>query len=84
MPKKYKISVLPGDGIGKEVIPQAVRVMHGAKDAVGGITIEDITDYQLMMENALFAEKMSGVGMLSSGIAHDMKGIFAILGLLSN
>jgi 3-isopropylmalate dehydrogenase len=43
MPKKYKISVLPGDGIGKEVIPEAVRVMHAAKDAVGGITIEDIT-----------------------------------------
>ncbi|UCH04472.1 MAG: hypothetical protein JSW05_13055 [Candidatus Thorarchaeota archaeon] len=43
MPKKYKISVLPGDGIGKEVIPEAVRVMYAAKDAVGGITIEDIT-----------------------------------------
>ncbi|MFX0045489.1 MAG: isocitrate/isopropylmalate dehydrogenase family protein [Candidatus Hermodarchaeota archaeon] len=40
---KYKISVLPGDGIGREVIPEAVRVMHAAKDAVGGITIEDIT-----------------------------------------
>jgi signal transduction histidine kinase len=44
------------------------------------ITVKDITDYQLMMENALFSEKMSGVGMLASGIAHDMKGIFAILG----
>ncbi len=43
MPKKYKISVLPGDGIGKEVIPEAVRVMHAAKDAAGGIDIEDIT-----------------------------------------
>ncbi|MFX1415730.1 MAG: isocitrate/isopropylmalate family dehydrogenase, partial [Promethearchaeota archaeon] len=43
MPKKYRISVLPGDGIGKEVIPEAVRVMHSAKDAVGGITIEAIT-----------------------------------------
>ncbi len=43
MPKKYKISVLPGDGIGKEVIPEAVRVMHAAKDAVGNFEIGDIT-----------------------------------------
>ncbi|MBN2049707.1 MAG: PocR ligand-binding domain-containing protein [Spirochaetales bacterium] len=44
------------------------------------ITVEDITDYQVMMENALFAEKLTGVGMLASGIAHDLKNVFAILG----
>ncbi|MHA2379392.1 MAG: isocitrate/isopropylmalate dehydrogenase family protein [Candidatus Thorarchaeota archaeon] len=43
MPKRYKISVLPGDGIGKEVIPEAVRVMYAAKEIVGGIHIEDHT-----------------------------------------
>ncbi len=30
MGRKYKISVLPGDGIGKEVIPEAVSVMKEA------------------------------------------------------
>ena len=44
------------------------------------ITLTDITDYQMMTENALFAEKMSGVGMIASGIAHDMKSVFSILG----
>jgi PAS domain S-box-containing protein len=44
------------------------------------VSLKDITNYQLMTENALFAEKMSGVGMLASGIAHDIKGIFAVIG----
>jgi hypothetical protein len=30
MGDKRKIAVIPGDGIGKEVIPQAVRVMEAA------------------------------------------------------
>ena len=44
------------------------------------VSIEDVTDYQLMIEKALFSEKMAGVGLLASGIAHDIKGVFAILG----
>ena len=28
MPKKYIINVIPGDGIGKEVIPIAVKVLN--------------------------------------------------------
>ncbi|MBI9106716.1 MAG: PocR ligand-binding domain-containing protein [Spirochaetales bacterium] len=44
------------------------------------ITLTDITDYQMMIENAMFAERMSGVGMVASGIAHDMKSVFSILG----
>jgi 3-isopropylmalate dehydrogenase len=31
--KKYKIAVLPGDGIGPEVIAQAIKVLHSAADA---------------------------------------------------
>lgn len=44
------------------------------------ITVADITDYQVMMEQSFFAERMAGIGMLASGIAHDMKGLFSILG----
>ena len=28
--KAYKIAVIPGDGIGKEVVPEAIRVLEGA------------------------------------------------------
>ena len=27
--KAYKIAVIPGDGIGKEVVPEAIRVLEG-------------------------------------------------------
>ena len=36
MTRTYKISVLPGDGIGREVIPQAVRVLRAVEELVGG------------------------------------------------
>jgi tartrate dehydrogenase/decarboxylase / D-malate dehydrogenase len=32
MSKNYRIALLPGDGIGKEVVPQAVRVLKAAAD----------------------------------------------------
>ncbi|TFG99933.1 isocitrate/isopropylmalate dehydrogenase family protein [Candidatus Thorarchaeota archaeon] len=38
--KTYKISVLPGDGIGRDVIPQAVRVLQEVQDRVGGFQVE--------------------------------------------
>jgi tartrate dehydrogenase/decarboxylase/D-malate dehydrogenase len=28
--KKFRIAVIPGDGIGKEVMPEGVRVMEAA------------------------------------------------------
>lgn len=40
MPRKYKIAVLPGDGIGREVIPQAVSVMNEAASVVGGLDLD--------------------------------------------
>ncbi|MHA2141701.1 MAG: isocitrate/isopropylmalate dehydrogenase family protein [Candidatus Thorarchaeota archaeon] len=40
MARKYKISVLPGDGIGKEVIPEAVAVMKAAITHTSGLEIE--------------------------------------------
>lgn len=36
MSRTYKISVLPGDGIGREVVPQAVRVLQAVEELVGG------------------------------------------------
>jgi 3-isopropylmalate dehydrogenase len=38
--RKYKISVLPGDGIGREVIPEAVAVMKTATSSTSGLEIE--------------------------------------------
>ena len=38
--RKYKISVLPGDGIGREVIPEAVAVMNAVVSVTSGLEIE--------------------------------------------
>src|SRR5262245_34575085 len=38
--KNYKIAVYPGDGIGPEVIEQAVRVLSSAQHALGEFTCE--------------------------------------------
>ncbi|RDE15546.1 MAG: isocitrate/isopropylmalate dehydrogenase family protein [Candidatus Thorarchaeota archaeon] len=40
MVRKYKIAVLPGDGIGKEVVPQAVEVLDATEKAVNGLRFE--------------------------------------------
>jgi 3-isopropylmalate dehydrogenase len=40
MPRTYKIAVLPGDGIGREVVPEAIRVLHTAIAKSGGIKID--------------------------------------------
>ncbi|TFG31946.1 isocitrate/isopropylmalate dehydrogenase family protein [Candidatus Thorarchaeota archaeon] len=40
MPRTYKISVLPGDGIGRDVIPQAVRVLDSVQNRIGGFQTE--------------------------------------------
>jgi 3-isopropylmalate dehydrogenase len=38
--RKYRIAVLPGDGIGREVVPQAVRVLQATENAVSGLKLE--------------------------------------------
>jgi isocitrate/isopropylmalate dehydrogenase len=38
--RTYRISVLPGDGIGREVIPQAVRVLRDAEELIGGFQMD--------------------------------------------
>ncbi|MHA1812788.1 MAG: isocitrate/isopropylmalate family dehydrogenase, partial [Candidatus Thorarchaeota archaeon] len=36
----YKIAVLPGDGIGKEVVPEAVKVLRAAIESCNGPDVE--------------------------------------------
>ena len=38
--KSFKIAVLPGDGIGKEVIAQAIRVLNHAQNSTNGFTLD--------------------------------------------
>jgi len=33
--KSYKIAVIPGDGIGKEVVPEGIRVLDAAAGKFG-------------------------------------------------
>ena len=40
MTRKYKLAVLPGDGIGREVTPQAVRVLEAAEETISGLRLE--------------------------------------------
>ncbi|MFW9793179.1 MAG: isocitrate/isopropylmalate dehydrogenase family protein [Candidatus Thorarchaeota archaeon] len=40
MGRKYKIAVLPGDGIGREVIPEAVKVMNEVASVIKGLELE--------------------------------------------
>ncbi|WP_101842619.1 tartrate dehydrogenase [Halobacillus sp. Marseille-P3879] len=37
--KKYEISVIPGDGIGKEVVPEAIRVLNKLSEIHGGFQL---------------------------------------------
>ena len=39
MPRKYKIAVIPGDGIGPEVVNEAVRVLRACEEAVPGLRL---------------------------------------------
>jgi 3-isopropylmalate dehydrogenase len=40
MPRKYKIVVLPGDGVGKEVIPEAIKVTKAAEESIDGFSLD--------------------------------------------
>ena len=56
MPRKYKIAVLPGDGIGREVIPAALRVLLAAEEKVSGFQLEPI-EYECGGEYYLKTER---------------------------
>jgi tartrate dehydrogenase/decarboxylase / D-malate dehydrogenase len=55
--KKYEIAVIPGDGIGKEVVPAAVQVLHTLADVHGGIRFE-FTEFPWSCEYYLEHGKM--------------------------
>ena len=55
--KKYEIAVIPGDGIGKEVVPAAVRVLQTLADVHGGIQFE-FTEFPWSCEYYLEHGKM--------------------------
>ncbi|MGC8816272.1 MAG: isocitrate/isopropylmalate dehydrogenase family protein [Candidatus Hadarchaeum sp.] len=38
--RKYKIAVIPGDGVGPEVIREGVKVLRAAADVVGGVEFD--------------------------------------------
>ncbi|MBX5326820.1 MAG: isocitrate/isopropylmalate dehydrogenase family protein [Candidatus Bathyarchaeia archaeon] len=40
MPRKYRIVVLPGDGVGKEVIPEAAKILKTTENTAGGLHLE--------------------------------------------
>jgi 3-isopropylmalate dehydrogenase len=40
MPSKYKIVVLRGDGVSREVIPEAVKVLKAAQEVVTGLELD--------------------------------------------
>jgi 3-isopropylmalate dehydrogenase len=40
MARRYKIVVLPGDGVGREVVPEAVRVLKATQASMSGLNLE--------------------------------------------
>lgn len=40
--EKYRIAVVPGDGVGPEVLREGIRVLKRAADLDGGFSIEDV------------------------------------------
>jgi len=49
MPKKYNIVVLRGDGISKEVIPEAVKALQATQDVVKGLDLK-FTEFECGFE----------------------------------
>jgi tartrate dehydrogenase/decarboxylase/D-malate dehydrogenase len=37
--KTYNIAVIPGDGIGMEVIPEGIKALQAAQQVVGGFEL---------------------------------------------
>jgi len=44
MTRRYSIAAIPGDGIGKEVVPACLAVLQAAAARAGGFALE-VTEY---------------------------------------
>ena len=54
MTHTYKIVVLPGDGVGREVVPETVKVLKAARDTVTGF------DFDFVAESTIWKVERSG------------------------
>lgn len=50
MPRRYKIVVLPGDGVSREVIPEAVKALKAAQQVVTGLEL-DFVEFECGFEH---------------------------------
>lgn len=55
--KKIEIAVIPGDGIGKEVVPEAIKVLETVANVHGGLSF-DFTEFPWSSDYYLEHEKM--------------------------
>ncbi len=83
--RKYRIAVVPGDGIGKEVVPQAVRVARAAMESVKGLGLEFVdieaggeyylkTNQEWSEESEEFVKKEADATLLGAVGALDKHG----------
>ncbi|MBP2075793.1 tartrate dehydrogenase [Oceanobacillus polygoni] len=77
--KKFQIAAIPGDGIGKEVVPAAIDILEAVSDLHGGLSFE-FTDFPYSCEYYL----EHGVMMPDDGVERlkDFDSIF--LGAVGN
>ena len=54
---RYRIAVIPGDGIGPEVIREGVKVLRAAADAVGGVDL-DFVEFPFGAEHYLMTKEL--------------------------
>jgi tartrate dehydrogenase/decarboxylase/D-malate dehydrogenase len=71
--RNYKIATIPGDGIGKEVVPEGIRVLDAVAKRVGGFSLQ-WQSFDWSCERYAKTGKM----MPNDGLAQirDMSGIF--------
>ncbi len=78
-PVQYKIQVDYDDGLHTFIsIKFPIFNADGTMYAIGSIST-DITDLRKMEEELLHAQKLQGLGVMASGIAHELNNILAVI-----